>query len=778
MTQSKIPDTNWLKLPKPADEHEPFLALFRKRFKLESVPSDLKIRISADSRYKLYVNGSFVEKGPAKGDNLVWYADEVELSPVLQEGDNVIAVEVLRYPIDHGTGNYGTWRTDKAGLYVAENVECAKDLGPNPQSKHDFRPVSAQDGIGISADISWKCTLEPEFTIVSESKGFAPLRILENRVGCASLARWKNVDFNDEGWANAQAYNFMEIQLAVSPGNLLPRPIPYMNKIPRAFADFKTFNVGAHEQKTVVFNAGELMCGYLSLRLTGGRGATVRILCSEGYVQPEVEDPDKAGQLGRLPIKKDRLDSVNGHLAGYTDTYTVGGVGTPSVPETYEPFWFRTFRFVQLEIETADEPVSVVGFDYTETGYPLEIKTKVTTSDPSLSAIWDISARSLKRCMHETYFDCPFYEQLQYAMDSRSQILYTYATAYDDRLARQCMDAFKRSQRYDGMINCCYPDFEPNVIPGFAIYYILMLYDHMMYFGDKKFLRGHLGAIDGVLEFFNSNLTSEGLVGKVGGLNTVSRYWSFIDWTTQWTKTTGVPAATMFGPITMESLLYVYGLISAAAVLDFMERFDTADEYRARAKAVKDAVRKYCINEDGLITDGPIGVYETGKAPAEVAAVSVHCQVFGVLTGVLDKQRGRDNLLETIHNKERYAQCSVAMAFYLFRALEQTDLYEETDRLWDTWRDMLEKHLTTCVENNTDERSDCHAWGALALYELPSVILGVRPAAPGYAEMEVVPHPGKLTHAEGEVATGKGIVKVSWQKKEDGKIDLQVQAAQ
>lgn len=59
-----------------------------------------------------------------------------------------------------------------------------------------------------------------------------------------------------------------------------------------------------------------------------------------------------------------------------------------------------------------------------------------------------------------------------------------------------------------------------------------------------------------------------------------------------------------------------------------------------------------------------------------------------------------------------------------------TNTYEKTDLLWNIWREMLQKHLTTCVENTVDERSDCHAWGAVILYEMPSVILGVRPGAP------------------------------------------------
>lgn len=139
----------------------------------------------------------------------------------------------------------------------------------------------------------------------------------------------------------------------------------------------------------------------------------IELLESEAYVLPEG--------------KGDRCNSVNGHLEGYTDVYTVAG----AEHEVYEPFWFRTFRFLQVTIRTAEEPLALRALNYEETGYPLEVKTAVETSDPSLSAIWDISLRTLRRCMHETYMDCPFYEQLQYTMDTRSEILYPGCEDFD-----------------------------------------------------------------------------------------------------------------------------------------------------------------------------------------------------------------------------------------------------------------------------------------------------------------------------------------------------------
>ncbi len=747
--------TNWIWIPgwNAEDKEEPRIIYFRKEVDLHKVPEKLEIQISADSRYKLYVNGKLIEIGPSKGDNQIWYYDTVDLAPHLTQGKNILAVIVLRYPLERSKGNSSIFRTDTPGLYVVGEYQ------------DEYGKV-----ISLSTDESWKCLRESKVKILPEGMVLSHLYILEEASGNPDTFGWMKDNYEDSNWLSAEALSWkIIVNKAGSPANLHARTIPYMNKIPRKLEGILVIrNSKANElewnnmlsgaeavtilpnsKEVVEINAGELMTGFLKLSVIGGKGTKIKILQSEAYVLPEEPDAPKSSMLR----KGDRLDYKNGHLRGYTDTYEVAGIGQNGETEVYEPFWFRTFRFIQLEIITAEEPLTIESFDYQETGYPLEVKTWVKTSDESMEAIWDISERSLRRCMHETYEDCPFYEQLQYAMDTRSQILYTYMTSADDRLARKCFDDFRRSQRYDGMTSCCYPNHTFFIIPGFSIYYIMMLYDHMMYFGDKKLIRSYLTTIDGILGYFHTHLTKEGIVDKIGGMLFRDTAWSFIDWTAQWDATSGVPSAMLSGPITMESLLYIMGLEHAAKMASFAGRDAIADEYIERAGKVKKAVRKYCTGNNGMIQDGP-GIDE----------YSQHCQVFAILTDTTPLEQGRENLLKTIQNKQDYTQCSVAMAYYLYRALEKCNLYEYTNELWDVWRDMVKNNLTTCVEDPVGQRSDCHAWGALALYELPAVILGVRPTKPGFEELEVKPVPGHFTWAKGEVITPKGMIKVQWKK--------------
>lgn len=756
--QGYMKNSNWVWVPSwdGEDKAVPRIVNFRKEIDLQAVPKRGNVRISADTRYKLYVNGELVETGPSRGDHQIWFYDQPDFLPFLRPGRNVLAVSVLRYPEEPTAGNHGMFRTAVPGLYVTGQIE---DM--------DGRIYD------VSANESWKCRRDTMVTFCKEEERFAPLIIHEQAAGNPEIYGWKEENYDDQDWENARPYIRKSVPEAVSPGNLNPRTIPYLYRKKQQFQKIMELEksvytkekwrhflkgdtaveIPAHTEEIVVMDAGEEMTGYIKAAFSGGKGAEAEFLYAECYVQDGVAGPEK------IPIKGDRLDKKNGHLQGYCDSYQAAGFEQ----EIYEPYWFRTFRLIRLRITTKEEPLMLCGLDYEETGYPLKVCAWAETSDESLGRIWEISERTLRRCMHETYEDCPYYEQLQYIMDARSQILYTYCVSADDRLARKCMDDLRRSQRYDGLLNCSYPNCTSNIIPGFSIYYILMLYDHMMYFGDRQLVEDYMPAVEQILHFFERHLTREGYVEKIGGINMEARFWSFIDWAKEWNDTSGMPSAGLKGPLTMESLLYIYGLQHGAKLMDFLHRREDGRRLIRQADRVKSALRKYCMDKDGMLKDGP-GVEE----------YSQHCQVFALLTDTVDLDTRRRNLLRTIQ-EPGHVQCTVAMSFYLFRALEKAGLYEYTDQYWNAWRNMLDMHCTTCVESEAYSRSECHGWGALILYELPAVILGVRPAAPGYGKVSIAPVPGYLSWARGQVKTPKGDVRVAWEMREgEVKVDYEV----
>lgn len=755
--------TNWIWMRNwtAEDKEEAALVLFRKEIDIQRMPQKGIIQVSADSRYKLYVNGQLAEIGPCKGDRQIWFADKVNLMPYLKKGKNVLAVRVLRYPTVQNKGCFGIYRTEFPGFFAEGKI--LDDEGKEYS-------LDARDG--------WKVRKDENFHIVSESELFAPLQILENTRGALWQAGWMNPGYDTEGWE--APYRYSDMNQAVSPGNLQKRPIPFLFRKESRFGDVvqtqdkiiskeewqkflngeQSILIPPNAKVSVEISAGVERTAYLHLALEQGAKAQISILQSEGYVL--------GGERGdlKVPVKGNREDYKAGFLAGFTDHYICAGFGTKESPEVYEPFWFRTFRFIRFEMKTYEEPLVLRNFTYTETGYSLNVQTKADASDERFKKIWEISERTLRCCMHETYEDCPFYEQLQYAMDIRAQILYTYAISADDRLARKCMEDFRRSQRYDGLLNCAAPRYDASVIPGFSIYYILMLYDHMMYFGDKELLENHMPTVEGILQFFHRNRNSKGYVEKIGGLNGKARFCSFIDWAVEWENTTGIPPAVLKGPVTMESLLYILGLQKAAKIAEYLDRKEQSALLMQRAEQVQEAVRTFCTGKDGMLQDGP-GIEE----------YSQHTQVFAVLTDTVAGEQAKENLRKTILYKEKYSQCSVAMVYYLFRALEKTGMYELTESYWNIWQRMIDKYTTTCVEDEVQERSECHAWGALILYELPSVILGIRPSAPGYEKMEVKPVPGYLKSARGQVITPKGMVNVEWYR-ENKEIHIKLETSE
>ncbi|CAM4296936.1 alpha-L-rhamnosidase C-terminal domain-containing protein [Paenibacillus typhae] len=735
-------EASWIWYPewKTEDESEAGrFVYFRKVFEVKQGSYTCPLRISADSRYRLFVNGVSVSRGPCKGDRFTWYYEEVEIGEYLTEGTNVIAVQVLRLPYEGG-GNASVWRTRLPGLYVHAAI------------------LDEQNKVIINShtDASWQC-MKDESISLSQGVYTQFLGITETVNGSIRPFGWTGAAYRSEQWEEAAVYQFDIVHGGLKPWELRERPIPHLYEAERRFTGVSRLAAEAGELDwqglitndqplliepgksiSIDFDAGELTTGYLELVMSGGQGSNIRLICAECYEKPPIIVP-------WIRDKGIRTDSVNGDLYGDVDIYRPAGSIQPF--ECYEPFWFRTFRYVRLEMETGDEGMVLHRFAYRETGYPLNVAAAYTSSDPQETDLWDISVRTLKRCMHETYEDCPYYEQLQYVMDTRSQIQFTYLVSGDDRMARRTLYDFYSSLLPEGLTQSRYPSVESQVIPGFSLYWILMLHDHMMFAGDRALIERYLPGVEAVLGYFHRTIDERGLVGTMN-----PRYWSFVDWAEEWREDYGVPGAAKQGALTVYCLMYTYALQKAAELAAYAGKSGIAEEYRTRAVQMQTAVKEHCssLTYPGCLTDGP-----------GVEAYSQHTQIWAVLSGTMSGERAQQAMKLSIENPD-FVPCSFAMAIYLFRALAVVGLYDKVHDLLAPWRQMASDGLTTWMEDTVSKRSDAHAWGSVPIYEYATETLGVQIVAPGCEEIRIRPRIGRLKRAEGCVMTSKGIVSVEW----------------
>lgn len=96
---SLTPAANWIWLPGFDDSVDPGqFVQFRKQFFLDEKPAgECLLRVSADTRYRLFVNGKSVSFGPCKSYPTRWYYETVDIAEFLITGENVLSAQVLRF---------------------------------------------------------------------------------------------------------------------------------------------------------------------------------------------------------------------------------------------------------------------------------------------------------------------------------------------------------------------------------------------------------------------------------------------------------------------------------------------------------------------------------------------------------------------------------------------------------------------------------------------------------------------------------------------------------
>ncbi|NOZ57449.1 MAG: alpha-L-rhamnosidase, partial [Calditrichaeota bacterium] len=203
----------WVAYPDgPAHDYGVFH--FRKRFKLHRVPPRFWVHVSADNRYRLFVNGKSVCWGPARGDLHNWRFETVDLAPYLRRGENVVAAVVWNF------GDLGPWAqmTARTGFVLQGDGE-------------EERVLDTRAGNG------WKVLRDDAYSPIpvrrSEVPFFSVVGPGDSVVGAKYPWGWETPNFDDGGWSDVVEVapaSPRGVRIPGAPWWLVPRQIPPMEE--------------------------------------------------------------------------------------------------------------------------------------------------------------------------------------------------------------------------------------------------------------------------------------------------------------------------------------------------------------------------------------------------------------------------------------------------------------------------------------------------------------------------------------------------------------------
>jgi hypothetical protein len=415
--------------------------LFRREFDLDEVPLDARGWIVADSRYRLTVNGEYVQWGPAPHDPRHAEADPVDLGPYLRPGRNCIGVEVLFY--GHGEG---TWPFGKPGLLM--NVP----------------------GL-VETNGSWRCQVDRAHRPGQYRRWF--LRALQEEFDARRHPHgWDRAGFDDAGWADAMELTTPANRPAFAGGysdyateiwhrdpeqcTLSARSVPMLveewrpathrftnavtwHRDPLDWFEFRTpgsFTVESHAESEGAFIAtyelGEEVVGWPAFTIDAPEGTVVELMIQESH------DHAKAPWLDTHHFAWSRFICRKGENRFQTFDYEAG-------------------RWLQLHVRNHTRPVTIRDVGIVRRSQPWPKKAPIRVDEPALQRLFDAAINTLHNSAQETIVDGMGRERQQYAGDGSHQLHGLRYAFGDVNLSARYLRTFGKGQMADGVFADSWP---------------------------------------------------------------------------------------------------------------------------------------------------------------------------------------------------------------------------------------------------------------------------------------------------------------------------------
>jgi hypothetical protein len=406
---------------------------------------------------------------------------------------------------------------------------------------------------------------------------------------------------------------------------------------------------------------------------------------------------------------------------------------------SWSPHHWRCGKFVRLTVRTGSAPLRVSGFRFTPCHDPLEEAAPFRCSDARIARIHEIGLHTLRLGMHETFLDCPYYEQLQYIGDSSLNALVAMMAGGAYGIVRQLVLHFDWSRVPEGWTQSRYPSRIEGIIPSQSLDWISAIHSYALHSGDLVTARGVWPGALAVIDAYERHCGPGGLPERLP-------YWNWIDWCPGWKR--GVPPGADEGPVLSHAAKYATALRQAGEVARWIGEPDAVERLNARYLRLRAAARDTFWNGVFFrenILDAPYGS-RLGNALAVLAGFAGDSE---------------EPALGECLAGGTLADCSFFGMYFVRQALWRLGRCDFAGEMA-PWFRMLDYGLTTWAEDTSFWRSLCHGWSSNPSIDLYTRILGVRPTEPGFRTARIQPALKHFESASGAVMTPHGAIHVAW----------------
>ena len=713
------------------------------------------LRLTGATLYRVFLNGEFLHYGPARAPHGYARVDEVNLSPRLREGGNVLALEVagyycssfytLRQPsflqaelvqdgsVARATGNgEDFWclplptRVEKAMRYsfqraFSEVYELDAAAPAAQWTTGHGAALEHPEPVALDTAYLPRLVPVPDFRVV-------PARAVVERGAAEKADRPAGSTYLEHRFIQGVSDKIHGYPLA----ELAARPFETWQDLrftPRDRAETPAGNgpdleLGPGEYALIDMGANDT--GFIVCELSALEDSEVLIGFDEKLID------------GRLDLRTWSMVNIV--------QYTLRKSDAPYRLESFEVYGYRYIQYVVRRGRVRLRRAAL-----REYATPESANARLDTFNEQVNLVFRAARETYRQNAVDVFMDCPTRERGGWLCDSYFTAQSAQFFSGTSSIEQAMVEAFVQAKRFPdipaGVLPMCYPaDHTDGVfIPQWALWYVVQLegYFRRNAQADPAFFKARLYDL---IKFLEAHRNADGLLERLPG-------WNFIEWSqaNDWVQDVHYPT----------NLLY-------ARVLDLMSGWYGDAELHGRAQQIREVVVKQSF--DGkLFRDH--ATRKDGKLVVEPHTSEV-CQYFAFFFDAVPREDPRVaplvNLVLNVFGPERkqkglmpeLAYPNAFIGNYLrLEVLLRWHRYEQVLREIEGYFAPMAAKTGTLWENDSVTGSLNHGFASFAGVAILRCLLGVQEIDLKAGRVKLDFSPIK-TDAEGTIGTPNGPITV------------------